>query len=168
MSEEISALIRRLSDNDGLVRQAARLSLEDIGRPATPYLCKLLSDRREHVRWEAVKALVEIADPSSAKALVKLLEDKVFDIRWLAAEALIKVGKPALAPALKAILLTKEPDWLWEGVGHIVRDLGQGELEPLLSSLVAAFDDIDYRMKVPIEAGKLLAKLRSLPEDIGV
>jgi HEAT repeat protein len=166
MSGEITALISRLADKDGLVRQTARLSLEDIGRAAVPYLCKLLSDKREHVRWEAVKALVEIADPASARTLVKALEDKVFDIRWLAAEALVKLGKAALVPALRAILLTTEPDWLWDGVRHVAHNLAHGDLEELLRPLAAAFDDIDYRIKVPMEARRVLAELQSLPEDI--
>ena len=166
MSEEISALISRLADRDGIIRQTARLTLEDIGHPATAHLVKLLSDKRDYVRWEAVKALVEITDPSSARALVKALEDEVFDIRWLAARALIKLGNVALAPALRAIILTSEPDWLWEGVRHVVHDLAKGDLEKTLSPLVAAFDDIDYRMKVPIEARRVLAEMQSLPEEV--
>lgn len=164
MPGETAALISRLGDSDGLVRQKARLALEDMGKPAVPYLCKLLNDKKQHARWEAVKALVEIADPSSARALVKVLEDKVFDIRWLAAEALIKIGKPALAPALRAILLTSEPDWLWEGVRHVVHGLANGELESLLTPLATAFDDINFKLRVPIEARKALAALDSLPE----
>jgi hypothetical protein len=165
VNEKIPALITRLADKDGLVRQTARLALEEIGRPAAPYLCKLLHDKREHVRWEAVKALLEIADPSSALVLVKALEDRVFDIRWLAAEALIKLGSDALVPALKAILLTSEPDWLWDGVRHVVHDLAKGDLEEVLGQLLAAFEDIDYRMRVPIEARKALSKLGSLQEE---
>jgi HEAT repeat protein len=166
LAEEIAALSARLGEKDGLVRETARLALVDIGQPAVPSLIKLLADKREQVRWEAVNALSEIGDRSAARALVKCLEDKVFDVRWLAAEALIKIGTDGLVPALRAILLTPEPDWLWEGVRHIVHDLAKGNLESLLAPLKSAFDDIDYRMKVPIEARKALDRLGLLPEDI--
>jgi HEAT repeat protein len=160
--EEINALISRLADKDGMVREAARLSIVDIGQPAVPPLIKLLDDKREQVRWEAINALSEIADPVSANALVKCLEDKVFEIRWLAAKGLIKIGVEGLAPALKAVLLTSKPDWLWEGVRHIVHDLAKEDMEFPLAPLKAAFDDVDYHMKVPIEARKALDKLARL------
>ena len=166
VAEEIAALIAKLGDKDGLIRETARLALIDFGQSAVPALVRLLGDKREQVRWEAVNALAEIADPSAARGLVKCMEDKVFDVRWLAAEALIKTGIEGLTPALKAILLTPEPDWLWEGVRHIVHDLAKGNLEPLLAPLRAAFDDVDYRMKVPLEARKALDRLGLLPEEI--
>ena len=162
MAEEVAALISRLADKDGMIREGARLSLVDIGQPAALPLIKLLSDKREQVRWEAVNALSEIADPVSAPALVKCLEDKVFEIRWMAAKGLVKIGVEGLVPALKAILLTKKPDWLWDGVRHIVHDLAKEDLEELLLPLKAAFDDVDYHMKVPIEARKALDKLARL------
>ena len=166
LTEEIAALIARLADKDGLVRETARLEIVDIGQPAVPSLIKLLNDKREQVRWESVNALSEIGDATAARALVRCLEDKVFDVRWLAAEALIKIGVEGLVPSLRAILLTPEPDWLWEGVRHVVHDLAKGSLEQLLAPLKSAFDDVDYRMKVPLEARKALDRLGMLPEDI--
>jgi HEAT repeat protein len=166
VAEEIAALVAKLGDKDGLVRETARLALIDFGQSAVPALVRLLGDKREQVRWEAVNALSEIADPSSARALVKCLEDKVFDVRWLAAQALIKIGEEGLIPALKAIIVNPEPDWLWEGVRHIVHDLAKGNLESPLAALKAAFDDVDYRMKVPLEARKALDRLGLLPDVI--
>ncbi len=165
MTEDISGLITRLGHKDGLIREEARLSLVDIGQPAVTPLVKLLADKREQVRWEAINALSEIADPSSAHALVKCLEDKVFEIRWLAAQGLVKMGVEGLVPALKAILLTKKPDWLWDGVRHIVHDLAKDDLEELLLPLKEAFDDVDYRIKVPIEARRALDKMGVLPGE---
>ena len=138
--------------------------LQAIGREAVPHLCDLLKDKNKDARWEAARALVEIASPSSARSLVRALEDKVFDVRWLAATALIKMGWPSLEPAMEELLLSPEPDWMWEGVRHVVRRLAKGDLGPMLEPLVEAFDGIDYRMKVPIEARKLLEELRALPQ----
>jgi HEAT repeat protein len=159
MPEEIATLIARLADKDGFAREAARLELVDIGRPAVPALMRLLSDKRDQERWEAVNALAEIADPSSARALVRMLEDKVFDVRWLAAEGLIRIGAEALAPVLRALIINPEPDWLWEGVRHVVHGLAKGELEPVLSPVTRAFDEVDYRNRVPLEARRALERL---------
>jgi hypothetical protein len=83
----------------------------------------------------------------------------VFDVRWLAAEGLIRIGAASVVPVLRAIIVNREPDWLWEGVRHVVHDLAQGELEPILSPVRAAFDSVDYRIEVPLEARKALQKL---------
>ncbi len=68
VSEEIAALVAKLGDKDGLIRETARLALIDFGQSAVPPLVRLLGDKREQVRWEAVNALSEIADPSAACA----------------------------------------------------------------------------------------------------
>ncbi|MBN1375869.1 MAG: HEAT repeat domain-containing protein [Dehalococcoidia bacterium] len=164
MTAQISDLISKLGSKDGLVRQNARLSIQQIGRAAVPDLSELLSDKRKYVRWEAAKALAEIASPLSARVLVMALEDKDFDVRWLSAIGLIKLGWPALEPALQAILLSEEPDWLWDGVRHVVRGMAKGEITEMLTPLIDAFDSVDYRIKVPMEAKNLLAELRALPQ----
>lgn len=164
MTAQLSDLISKLGNKDGLVRQNARLSIQQIGRAAVPDLSELLSDKRKYVRWEAARALVEIASPSSARVLVRALEDKDFDVRWLAALALIRLGWPALEPALQAILLSPEPDWLWDGVRHVVRGMAKGELAQMLMPLIGAFDSVDYKMNVPLESRKLLSELRALPQ----
>lgn len=165
MPEELSALVSKLREKDGLVRQTARLTIQDIGVAAVPLLCNLMKDKRKYARWEAAKALAEIHDPSSAPVLVKALEDKIFDVRWLAAVGLIRIGTPSLIPTLRAILVSTDNDWLWDGVRHVVRGLAKGDMAVMLVPLVAAFDSIDFRINVPIEARNLLIELRALPED---
>ena len=164
ISSKIDTLISDLADKNGTTRQRARLALVDMGEAAVPRLTDLLSDKREFVRWEAASALGDIADPSSAPALVQALEDKVFDVRWLAAQALIHIGMDGLIPALKAVLLNKDQDWLWDGTRHIVHDLATDDNEMLLTPLKLAFDDVDSRMKVPIETRKVLIKLGVIHE----
>jgi HEAT repeat protein len=162
MTEDISALVSKLTDEDGLVRQTARISLQAIGKPAVPQLCWLMNNRDKHARWEAAKALAELADPSSVPWLIKALDDRDFDVRWLAAIALIRIQIPALVPLLQTLILTKKQNWLWEGARHVVRGLSREEdFVEMLAPLVNAFDSIDFRMKVPIEARKLLIKLET-------
>jgi len=165
MTEDLSDLVSNLTDEDGLVRQEARLALQAIGKPSVPHLCWMMNNKNKHARWEAAKALAELADPQAVPWLIKALDDRDFDIRWLAAIALIRIQIPALIPLLGALLLTKKQDWLWEGARHVVRGMAKGEMAEMLGPMVSAFDSIDFRMKVPIEARKLLIALRSLPQN---
>jgi HEAT repeat protein len=163
MSEDLSALVSKLTDEDGLVRQTARISLQAIGKPAVPQLCWMMNNKDKHARWEAAKALAELADPSSVPWLIKALDDRDFDVRWLSAIALIRIQIPALVPLLQTLILTKKQNWLWDGARHVARGLAKEEdFEEMLAPLVNAFDSIDFRMKVPIEARKLLIKLETL------
>ncbi|MGD0854990.1 MAG: HEAT repeat domain-containing protein [Dehalococcoidia bacterium] len=164
MSEDISVLVTKLSDEDGLVRQNARLDLQTIGKPAVPQLCWTMNNKNKHARWEAARALAELADPSSLPWLIKALDDKEFDIRWLVGLALIRIQIPALVPLLEALLVTRKQNWLWEGARHVIRGMAQGEMAEMMTPLVNAFDSIDFRMNVPIEARKLLIILRDTPE----
>lgn len=160
---EIDVLYDQLADQDGLVREKARTRLIALGETAAPGLIKLLGDKRAQVRWEAANALCTTIYPPAAPALVKCLEDKVFEVRWLSTIALINIGIDGLIPALRAILLTKKPNWLWDGVRHIVTDLAKDDLEEILLPLKEAFLAIDYRLKVPMEARKALHALETLP-----
>jgi len=161
---EIDVLYDQLADQDGLVREKARTRLIALGESAAPGLIKLLGDKRAQVRWEAANALCTTIYPAAAPALVKCLEDKVFEVRWLSTIALINIGIDGLIPALRAILLTKKPNWLWDGVRHIVTDLSKDDdLTDILLPLREAFLAIDYRLKVPLEARKALYALETLP-----
>ena len=167
MTKDISELVSELTDEDGLVRQNARISLQAIGKPAVPHLCWLMNNKDKHARWEAAKALAELADPSSVPWLIKALDDKDFDVRWLSAIALIKIQIPALIPLLQTLILTKKQNWLWEGARHVIRGMARDEdMEKMLTPMVNAFDSIDFRMKVPIEARKLLIKLENMAKVV--
>jgi HEAT repeat protein len=75
----------------------------------------MLNDPDHEVRWEAAKALGEIADPWSAPALEETLMDAGFDIRWLAAEGLIALGRAGLKPLLATLLKKADSVYLREG-----------------------------------------------------
>ena len=162
--EDISVLIEKLSDEDGLVRQNARLDLQTIGKPALPQLCWTLNSKNKHARWEAARALAELHDPQSVPWLIRALDDKEFDIRWLAGLALIRIQELALVPLLESLLVTRKQNWLWEGARHVIRGMAKEDMAEILAPMVNAFDSIDFRIKVPIEARKLLMTLRDTPE----
>jgi HEAT repeat protein len=80
-----------------------------------------LADHANHIRrWEAAKALSEIADPVIAPELVATLEDSSPDIRWLAAEGLIALERAALPSLLQTLMAHSESVWLREGAHHIL------------------------------------------------
>ena len=84
-NKNIKALLDDLTCDDVIKCQEARKSLVAMGKPAIPALLEALHHENRQVRWEAAKALGQLADPSAADELVKTLySEEDFDIRWLA------------------------------------------------------------------------------------
>jgi HEAT repeat protein len=160
-TETISSLIADLGSKDGMVRVRARKSLVAIGKPSVDPLVEALASKKELVRWEAAKAIGQIGNPTATLALVRALEDEMFDVRWLAAEALITIGKEALVPLLKALIKDADSIWLREGAHHVFHDLARGgsDLRDVLQPVLAALEDIDPAVEVPLAAKEALNKL---------
>lgn len=161
-SKAIPALIAVLSSNDGLARQRARESLVDIGRPAVAPLMEALAapDSNYRLRWEAAKALSELEDPETAPVLVTALEDDRFGVRWLAAEGLISLGRDGLAPLLKALVQRSDSAVLREGAHHVLRMLNEGDLHAQMEPVLAALEDIEPIVEVPVAAHAALYALK--------
>jgi HEAT repeat protein len=157
----ISSLVAELSKEDGAARQRARHSLVAIGAPAVASLIEALASRNELLRWEAAKALGDIRDPVAAPALVAALEDEVFDVRWLAAKGLIALRSEGLVPLLQALLGRSDSLWLREGAHHVFHDLVRGRpyLRDVLRPVLAALEDVEPSLEVPIAAEAALEKL---------
>jgi HEAT repeat protein len=140
--ETIGTLVADLGGDDGSVRESARLSLVRLGSPAVAGLIAALGDAHRRVRWEAAKALEQIADPEAAPALVGALEDQDPAVRWLAAEGLIALKSKGLVPLLRALIERSDSFELREGAHHVLHDLhdvserrlGGGLLKPLLAA----------------------------------
>jgi HEAT repeat protein len=160
-TETISSLIADLGSKDGIVRVRARKSLVAIGKPSVDPLVEALASKKKLVRWEAAKAIGQIGNPTATLALVRALEDEMFDVRWLAAEALITVGKEALVPLLKALIKDLDSIWLREGAHHVFHDLARGksDLRGVLQPVLAALEDIEPVLEVPLAAKEALNKL---------
>jgi HEAT repeat protein len=126
----ISDLINILSGKDSRARGRARDQLVEIGRPAVPELRPLLLDKRTYVRWEAAKAMSDIADPGTAPDLVELLGDNDPGIRWMAAEGLIRLEQAGLRPLLEALLERADSVRLREGADHVLKVLARNEVLP--------------------------------------
>ncbi len=154
-----SNLIPFLSHENGWVRHYARECLVKIGEEAVPDLIDSLSSKREDVRWESAKALGQIGDIRSARALAKALNDKNFGVRWLAAEGLIIMGRDAIAPLLRELIEHPDAIWLRQSAHHVLRDLSKRSDFELVAPVVEAIEGIEPALEVPITAEKLLDKL---------
>jgi hypothetical protein len=149
-----------LDNVDGVERHAARVQLEEIGSPAVPALVRALTSPSEHVRWEAAKALGEIADPRAAPALVDTLEDEKASIRWLAATALINLGRSALVPLLQGVESNCDSYSFREGAHRVLHSLVKDGLADEAIPVLEALEDLEPRVEAPVAAYHVLQDLR--------
>ncbi|MEN8494292.1 HEAT repeat domain-containing protein [Dehalococcoides sp. THU3] len=157
----IAQQLELLKDPNGLVRQSARLALEDLGKASVPYLVAKLDENKGEALWESVKALSRIGDASSAGALVKLLSHEVSDIRWLASLGLIKIGKEGVKPLLRALSLSDaRSPFLREEAHHVLTGLRDKELKSNISGVIKALESNSPRSDAPVAAEEALIKLK--------
>lgn len=157
--EEIKAAVDALCDGDGVTRHAARERLEKAGVPAVPYLLDALQSANEHCRWEAAKALGDIADPSAAPALVRTLDDEKAAVRWLAGEALINLGHDALAPLLRGLEGNSDSIWFRDGAHHVLRSLVKDGVASEAMPVLEALENLEPRIEAPIAAYHVLQEM---------
>ena len=161
---EMRKLMGLLRQKDGSTRKKARLALERIGAPAEPFLTEALSDRREYVRWEAVRALADIREPASASALVRALMDDSFDVSWVAADGLIRLKSAALIPLLHAITEHFDSASFRRGAQHVLEALDEeGLLSPPLARVLAALRNVAAEFAVLSAADEALSYLKKGP-----
>lgn len=144
------SLVNQLESEDDKVRTRARKSLVVVGKQAVPSLSLVLENSKIYkARWEAAKALGEIADLKSIPTLVKALEDPESDVAWLAAKALEKFRKAAWPELLRALVdHGSDSVLLQHGAHHI---LGKQKVE--------GFNDLLDKLRASLQAG-------SVPESI--
>ena len=144
-----TALVADLASHNDTKRVKARHSLVAMGKATVPLLIAALKSQNSLMRWEAAKALGEIADPGTASALVDALEDDDFDIRWLAAEGLTKLNILALKPLLQALEKRGDSILLQEGAHHVFHDLAKEGLRKFLVPILAALEALEPGEEVP-------------------
>ena len=150
-------LVADLGSKDAVERRDARAALVQIRSAAVPSLLYALDAPQQHVRWEAAKALAEIADPSAAERLVVALGDKDSDVRWVAGEALIALGGDCVRPLLTTLTKSDLPDGVYQGAHHVLHDLvKRGDLASLLEPVLKAFDQPEPEIAVPLAAAEAL------------
>ena len=155
-SHLIDSLISDLTSHHA---QKARRRLVRIGRPAVPALVRALAEPNAQLRWEAAKALSQIADPNTADALVIALEDDSFGVRWLAAEGLIRIGPQAVELVLKALIEHPKSTLLREGAHHVFHDLENDQLREITAPVLEAMLGVEPSVEVPQAAAQALSRL---------
>ncbi len=159
----IQSLMADLASPSPVARREARETLVALGKPTVPLLIPLLSHQKQHVRWEAAKALHGIADPIAASALVNALDDRDGDVRWVAAEGLAALGQVALHPLLAALLERAQSSSLCEGAHHVCHTLAKRpRLGPILRPLLGALSESEPEVVVPPAAYIALSRLKEL------
>lgn len=149
--------ITELGNKNGMIRRQARKALERAGLVSTPYLIEKLRHADADVRWEATKALGQIADPRAATALVFALMDKSFEVQWLAAEALIAIGEAAIRPLLEGLIQFHNSIYMRQGAHHVLHAFERREL--LTPSVQRVLDDLRSSQSIepyPISARRAL------------
>lgn len=158
---DLHPLIAALSSHDVLARTRARQALVEMGAPVVDQLIVALRSPSHTTRWEAAKALGEIADPLAAPALIAALDDDRFDVRWLAAMGVIALREAGLVPLLEALVqLPLDKGNLREGAHHVLRSQLGGAYDTIIAPVVAALEGSEASLTVPLAAYRALGALR--------
>jgi hypothetical protein len=163
-SDRILEFIDALRHTDGRVRERARMALVALGSNAVEPLTGLLTDRDDHMRWIACKALASLADPRSAPALVDALRDESFEIQWLAAEGLIAMGSHAVRPLLTALEEHFPSVYLRQGAHHVLHALERtGHLDPETLAVLDSLRSLRPPLTVAMAARRALNAIHHVP-----
>jgi HEAT repeat protein len=92
--------------------------------------------------------------------MVRALEDESFGVRWLAAEGLIAMGQAGIPSLLRALMVRSDSPWLRAGAHHVLRSLAENPLHQYLAPVLAALDDVEPTLAVPIAAHDALYELK--------
>lgn len=158
---DLPSLIKQLSDTDGFVRMQAREVLICIGKPAVIELIKTLSNANSQLRWQIIKVLEGIQDPTATPVLVEQLKDDNAGIRWAASDALFVLRRDAIPPLLKALMHDFDSLWLHQGAHHILHIMKDaGKLNDAEEKVFEALEDVEPGVTVPWAAEKALESLR--------
>jgi HEAT repeat protein len=159
----VNQLIADLHTHDWKQRERARWQLAMLRERAVKPLIDALEDPDWHVRWEAAKALEEIADARAAPALVRALRDRRFGVRWLASDALIALREAGVPSLLKALAEDGDSIFLRNGTHHVLRDLTRGhvrrEVAEILEPVIRALESIEPSVTAPVAAQRALGEL---------
>ena len=101
----VPALISVLTDPDENIRVVGSVALQNVGKPAVPYLIDALTADAAEIRLNAAYALGEIGIPLDTilPALINTLTDPEWNVRRLVVRALATIGTPAIEPLIVAL-----------------------------------------------------------------
>ncbi|MCG8474421.1 MAG: HEAT repeat domain-containing protein [Cytophagales bacterium] len=165
--ERIKKLVLLLNDSNGLTRESGRAKFVAMDGEAITYLEHLLITNQDTLRWEAVKALEEIADKSSIPVFLRLMErDPSGDIRELAAKGLARFGHLGLVPLLEELIKRDPIEWIYETASLVLRRLSKQDHEkyPAIKPLTdALLSDDRTGVRIRPLAEKVLEEIEEKP-----
>lgn len=88
----IQALVRALSDEDGMVRSLAVKALIAAGKPAVPSLIEQVKSPPPSARIHALRALAEIRDHRAIPVMMQVMEEDSALLQYWAREGLERLG----------------------------------------------------------------------------
>lgn len=122
---DTQSLIKQLSSSDGFTRKQAREALTCIGKSAILELLNTLTTANLQLRWEIIKVLEGISDPTTIPILVEQLKYEHAGVRWAASNALIGMGRDAIPELLEALICDLDSLWLRQSAPHPSRFEGR-------------------------------------------
>jgi len=158
--DKISPLILKLKSKIGLVRKRARKKLVSIGSPAVSRLAEMIDQPAAKVRWEAVKALGQIADPGTTSLFITALYDKDEEVRWLAVEGLIALGIHSMEPLLQELVKNSGSLLLRKGAHHYFSAIKELNESLRFNDLLSALEGQDAELNTPVAVEKLLKVMK--------
>ena len=149
--KEISDLINKLSQDDGLVMNEARDELIEIGKPVIPLLHKTLEKSKPDIRYLICEILGEIRDERSIEVLVKLLQDKeeyTASIASVAARSLKNFANASVIPQLMQVITSTDIELRYESI-RTLGTLRAYQALPLIRQMITdtAKTFLDYYVK---------------------
>ncbi|HTK82879.1 MAG TPA: HEAT repeat domain-containing protein [Bacteroidota bacterium] len=161
----MNSLTDDLASSDMATRSRAHRALVRQGSNAVYALTELLKSPYERIRWEAVRTLSEIHEPSATAALVTVLDDEVRDVRWLAADGLIARGEEAIKPVVLSLIGRPASVRVRLAAAHVLRAFLTGSYAEILRPVVAALGLTSPAVDVPVAAYDAIEKLRALQHE---
>jgi HEAT repeat protein len=159
--KDTQSLINQLSSTNGINRMQAREALTCIGNPALLELLKTLSTADLQLRWEIIKVLEGISDPTTIPILVEQLKYEHAGVRWAAANALIGMGRDSIPSLLEALIHDFDSIWLRQSAHHILHVLkDDGKLYDAEEKVFDALEGVEPSASVPWAAQRALESLR--------
>jgi HEAT repeat protein len=158
--KSVEALVDALRSKNVAERAKTRQKLVALGHVAVLPLLRRLGDPDEHVRWEAAKALAEIADPAAADALAEAMNDESAGVRWTAGEALIAIGWEGAKQVLVTLLRKSDSTSLCTAAHHVLSHFARHKSGEFLKPVLDRLEGVEPAVSVPLAALTALGQLR--------
>jgi HEAT repeat protein len=163
--QDIKSWIKQLSNHSGFRRTQARDVLSCIGSPAIPDLVQALEKADTQLRWEIIKDLEIIQDPSTVPVLVDQLRDDNAGVRWAASNALVGLRRGALPALFEALTRDVDSSRLRQSAHHILHVLkDDGRLTEQEIKVYSALEDIEPTVSVPWASSRALQSIWKIPK----